>query len=106
MSHKIALDTLDDILKDFGLRRETRGSRVELIGELPSLQATKSDKINLSLIGSIPALANAVAASQIYEARGGQTQTIRVDLSRGHNYLDPDTGMTPTINGQVRARAF
>ena len=46
------------------------------------------------------AVANAVAATQIYEARGGKPQDIEVDLSRGHNYLDADTGMTPTLNGQ------
>jgi hypothetical protein len=46
-------------------------------------------------------LANAVAATQIYEARGGPPQKIQADLRKGHNYIDPDTGMTPTINGQV-----
>jgi hypothetical protein len=53
------------------------------------------------LIGAIPALANAVTATQINEARGGERQTITIDLRRGHNYIDPDIGMTPSINGQV-----
>jgi len=100
LSHSIALDLLDEILDDFGLQRRSNGSNVTFAGEIPALASTKSEKINLSLIGSIPAVANAVAATQIYEARGGKPQDIEVDLSRGHNYLDADTGMTPTLNGQ------
>jgi hypothetical protein len=71
------------------------------LGGIPALPSTKSEKINLSLIGAIPALANAVAATQVYEVRGGKKQTIEIDLRRGHNYIDPDIGMTPSINGQV-----
>jgi hypothetical protein len=97
-SQEIAQNALKEILKDFGL--STGSSRVHFTGEIPSPAATKSHKINLTLIGTTPALANAVAASQIYEARGGQPQQISADLSRGHNYIDPDIGMTPTINGQ------
>jgi hypothetical protein len=101
-SHTAAYQALDTILQDFGLARNASGSDVSFVGEIPSSSTTKSQKINLSLIGTIPALANAVAASQIYEARGGQKQQIQVDLRRGHNYIDPDIGMTPSINGQVR----
>ena len=101
-SHATALDSLDEILAVFGLERRQDGSRIEFLGDIPDVRQTKSENINLSLIGSIPAAANAIAASQIYEFRGGKPQSIEVDLSRGHNYLDPDIGMTPTINGQVR----
>jgi len=100
-SQRIATEALDEILADFGLSRRPNGSPVSFIGEIPALKETKSQKINLSLIGSIPAGANALAATQIYEARGGQPQNIELDLRRGHNYIDPDIGMTPTINGQV-----
>jgi hypothetical protein len=103
-SQRIATQALDEILSDFGLSRRPGGSSVSFIGEIPALKETKSQKINLSLIGSIPAGANALAATQIYEARGGQPQNIELDLRRGHNYIDPDIGMTPTINGQVRTR--
>ena len=71
------------------------------MGGIPALSSTNSENICLSLIGAIPALANAVAATQINEARGGKSQTIEIDLRRGHNYIDPDIGMTPSINGQV-----
>lgn len=96
-----ALAALDTILADFGLEQKPDGSSVRFVGELPAVDKTNSQSINLSLIGSIPALANAVAATQIFEARGGKTQAIEVDLRRGHNYIDPDIGMTPSINGQV-----
>lgn len=96
-----AYKILDAILDDFGLQRNSHGSSVKFVGEVPGFSAKFNDNINLSLIGAIPSLANAVAATQIYEARGGQSQTIEVDLRKAHNYLDPDTGMTPTINGQV-----
>jgi hypothetical protein len=101
-SHVDALDKLDTILTDFGLSRKEHGTSINFVGEIPAVSATSSQKIDLSLIGTIPALANAVAATQIYEARGGASQTIEVDLRRGHNYIDPDIGMTPSINGQVR----
>jgi len=94
-------DSKNRVLTDFGVSRRTDGSSVTFVGEIPALKETKSQKINLSLIGSIPAGANALVATQIYEARGGQPQTIELDLRRGHNYIDPDIGMTPTINGQV-----
>lgn len=41
-----------------------------------------------------------VTAAQIFEAGGGDQQTIEIDLRRGHNYIDPDIGMTPSLNGQ------
>jgi hypothetical protein len=101
-SHAITLQALDTILHDFGVSRKPDGSTISFVGEIPSAAETKSHKINLSLIGTIPSLANAVLATQIYEARGGRRQNIEVDLRRGHNYIDPDIGMTPSINGQVR----
>jgi hypothetical protein len=100
-SHAIALQALDTILQDFSVSRKPDGSTINFVGEIPPASETKSHKINLSLIGTIPSLANAVLATQIYEARGGQRQQIQVDLRRGHNYIDPDIGMTPSINGQV-----
>jgi hypothetical protein len=100
-SHAITLQALDTILHDFGVSRKPDGSTISFVGEIPSAAETKSHKINLSLIGTIPSLANAVLATQIYEARGGRRQNIEVDLRRGHNYIDPDIGMTPSINGQV-----
>lgn len=100
-SHKLALQTLHNILHDFGLSRKSDGSQIRFIGAIPPHSSTHSEKINLSLIGAVPALANAVAATQIYEARGGERQTIEIDLRRGHNYIDPDIGMTPSLNGQV-----
>lgn len=101
----LAMQALDTILNDFGLERKPDGSAVEFVGEIPAVEKTKSQKINLSLIGAIPALANAVAATHIFEARGGERQSIEVDLRRGHNYIDPDIGMTPSINGQVGLKA-
>jgi len=95
------METFDYLLADFGLSRNNAKSTVVLEGEVPAFAETKSHKINLSLIGSFPATANALAAAQIYEARGGKPQKVRVDLTRGHNYVDPDIGMTPSINGQV-----
>jgi len=102
-THEVVFSVLDTVLGDFGLRRKEHGSHVELIGDVPGVQAGVVDqKLSLSLTGTVPALANAIAATQIYEARGGSPQKIQVDLRKGHNYLDPDTGMTPTLNGQVR----
>jgi hypothetical protein len=101
-SHTYTLQKLDTILTDFGLSRKEDGSNVDFVGEIPAASTTSSQKIDLSLIGTIPALANAIAATQIFEARGGEKQSIEVDLRRGHNYIDPDIGMTPSINGQVR----
>lgn len=101
VSRNITLKVLDDVLRDFGLTRNNSKSRVELVGSIPATRETKSEHINMSLTGAVPSLANAIAATQIFEARGGQPQSITVDLQRSHNYLDPDIGMTPTINGQV-----
>lgn len=101
-SCRITLELLDKILKDFGLSHSNGKSTIELQGALPDIEQTKSQNIHMSLIGAIPSLANAVAATQIYEARGGEPQTIAIELQRSHNYLDPDIGMTPTLNGQVR----
>lgn len=101
-SRRITLEVLDEILDDFGISRSNGTSCIDLSGAIPQIQQTKSEHINMSLIGAVPSLANAVAATQIFEARGGQAQTIGVDLRRSHNYLDPNIGVTPTINGQVR----
>lgn len=106
VSRGITLKVLDDVLHDFGLARHNGRSSIDLIGAIPAIQETKSQHVNMSLVGAVPSLANAIAATQIYEARGGQPQTIAIDLQRSHNYLDPDIGMTPTINGQVRDRSM
>ena len=97
------LEVLDTILGDFALHRDSHGSVVDFTGDRPKPSTVKGDKLDLTLIGAVPALANAVAATQIYEARGGRPQKIEVDLRRGHNYIDSDIGTTPTINGQVSA---
>lgn len=102
-AHGRMLEILDTILNDFGLSRSNGSSRIELQGQIPAARETNSEHINMSLVGALPSLANAIAASQIFEARGGKAQTISVNLQRAHNYLDPDIGMTPTINGQVRS---
>lgn len=101
-SSQIAYQTLTDILQDFGVAPPVDGEGPEIVftGAIPPSDLTKSEKINLSLIGTIPSLANAVVAAQIFQARGGARQRIEVDLRRGHNYIDPDIGMTPTLNGQ------
>lgn len=101
LSNAVAFSLLDTILDDFGVQRLSHGSSVEFVGDVPRPNTANNEHINLSLVGAIPPLANAVVATQIYEARGGRPQKIEVDLRRSHNYLDPDTGMTPTINGQV-----
>jgi hypothetical protein len=102
-THEVVFSVLDTVLGEFGLRREEHGCRVELVGDVPGPQGSAlNQKLNLSLTGTVPALANAIAATQIYEARGGCPQKIQVDLRKGQNYLDPDAGMTPTLNGQVR----
>lgn len=96
-----AMKTFDNILHDFGLSQNNGKSVARLHGPIPAAEQTDSQQLNLSLVGSLPSLANALAASQIYELRGGAPQDVSVDGARGHNYLDPDVGMTPTINGQV-----
>jgi len=100
VSQEVTLKLLDTILADFGLARNNGTSTIELEGAIPALQQTKSQHIMMSLVGAIPSLGNAIAATQIFEARGGDPQTIAIDLRKAHNYLDPDIGMTPTINGQ------
>lgn len=100
-SQRITFKVLDDILHDFGLSRKNGKSSIELLGAIPDAQQTNSQHINMSLIGAVPSLANAIVASQIFEARGGEAQSIAIDLQRSHNYLDADIGMTPTINGQA-----
>jgi hypothetical protein len=97
-----ASEALYSILDDFSIPRptSTSGPEVIFIGSTPPPEQTQSQKINLSLIGAIPSLANAVAAAQIFVARGGARQSVSVDLRRGHNYIDPDIGMTPSLNGQ------
>lgn len=103
ISHSTTLRVLDDILNDFSLARSNGESSVELLGCIPESKQTNSQHINMSLIGAVPSLANAIVATQIFEARRGEPQRVTVDLQRSHNYLDPDIGMTPTINGQVSA---
>ena len=103
MSRDITLKILDEILEDFGLDRNNGSSTINLVGSIPDVQQTRSEHINMSLVGAVPSLANAVAATQIFEARSGDTQSIEVDLQRSDNYLDPNIGMTPTINGQVQS---
>ncbi|KAK4498623.1 hypothetical protein PRZ48_011282 [Zasmidium cellare] len=99
-SQRITLELLDTILRDFGISRSNGKSNIEIRGAIPSIEQTKSQHINMSLIGAVPSLADAIIATQIFEARGGDPQTIAIELQRSHNYLDPDIGMTPTINGQ------
>lgn len=100
-SYRITFKALDDILHDFGLTRNNGKSPIELHGAIPDIKQTDSEHMNMTLIGAIPSLANTVAATQIFEARGGDPQKITVELQRAHNYLDPDVGMTPTLNGQA-----
>ena len=97
----LTLRLLDSILDDFGISRADGRSEIRLVGTIPDTQHTNSQHINMTLVGAVPSLANAVVACQIFEARGGEAQSITVDLRRSHNYLDPDIGMTPTINSQV-----
>ncbi|KAF3407124.1 Acetyl-CoA:oxalate CoA-transferase [Talaromyces pinophilus] len=101
-SHSIAAQALSDILHDFNIPHPTdeNGPRIQFIGTIPPPEQTKSEKICFSLVGGIPALACAVTAAQIFEARGGDRQTVEIDLRRGHNYIDPDIGTTPSLNGQ------
>ena len=101
-SQQIVHRTLANILLDFDISAPSagKGPRIVLTGAIPPPTKTRPENINLSLIGTIPSLANAVTAAQIFEARGGASQDVEVDLRRGHNYIDPDIGMTPAINGQ------
>ncbi|OAP63380.1 hypothetical protein AYL99_02607 [Fonsecaea erecta] len=101
-SREIVHRTLEDILADFAVpsSTSTKGPEVVYKGVIPHASQTHSEKINLSLIGTIPSLANAIAAAHIFEARGGLRQCIEVDLRRRHNYIDRDIGMTPALNGQ------
>lgn len=69
------------------LRHLSGMPKVHFVGAIPALSSTKSEKISLFLIGAIPALVNAVTATQINEARGGERRTITIDLRRGHNYI-------------------
>ncbi|PVH87116.1 CoA-transferase family III [Cadophora sp. DSE1049] len=100
MSTDEAYALLDKLLADFGASRENGKSTVKFTNPLPPSSTHQSSKINLSLAGSIPSTACVVLASQIHEARTGQSQTITTDLSRGGSYIDPDEGMTPSLNGQ------
>jgi hypothetical protein len=102
-SQAAAHQSLTDLLKEFDIPAQETGDAgpdVRFEGAIPAPSTTHSQKLNLTLVGSIPALANAVTAAKIFEARGGQRQTVSVDLRRGHNYIDPGVGMTPTVNGQ------
>lgn len=101
-SRQIAEQTLADFLQNFDIfiPKSTGGVDVVFHSALPDPQTTESEKLNLALIGAIPAAANAVTAAEIFRCRGGPGQRVEVDLRRGHNYIDPDIGMTPTLNGQ------
>ncbi|OAA66024.1 CoA-transferase family III domain protein [Cordyceps fumosorosea ARSEF 2679] len=100
-SHRAARSILNILLADFGLSSDDdQETKVMFEGDVPALASTNSQRLLLSLVGAIPAAANALAAARILELRGGPSQTITVDLARGHNYIDPNIGMTPTINGQ------
>ena len=105
LSHDITLKVLDTILQDFGLVRSNGKSEVKLLRSILAIEEINSRYINISLIGAVPSLTNGIAATQMFEARGGEPQTITIDLQRSHNYLDPDIGMTPTVNGQVSVQS-
>ncbi|KAH7400276.1 CoA-transferase family III domain-containing protein [Cadophora sp. MPI-SDFR-AT-0126] len=98
MSTNEAYACLDKLLANFGASRENGKSTI--IFTNPVSPSFHGSKINLSLVGSIPSTACAVLASQIHESRTGQSQIITTDLSRGSSYIDPDEGMTPSLNGQ------
>lgn len=93
-----ALEALGGYLSEFGITLPE--DAVSFIGSIPPPEETHSEKFNLSLVGAIPSVANAVVAAQVFEARGGAPQKVEADLRRGHNYIDPDVGMTPSLNGQ------
>lgn len=93
-----ALKALGGYLSEFGITIPE--DAVSFVGSIPPSEQTHSEKFNLSLIGALPSVANAAVAAQIYEARGGAPQMVEADLRRGHNYIDPDIGMTPSLNGQ------
>lgn len=93
-----AIEALGGYLSEFGIT--ITEDAVSFVGRIPPPEQTHSEKFNLSLIGAVPSVANAAIAAQIYEARGGAPQTVEADLRRGHNYIDPDIGMTPSLNGQ------
>lgn len=97
-SGAIALEALGGYLSEFGITLPE--GAVSFVGGIPPPEQTHSEKFNLSLIGAVPSVANAAVAAQIFEARGGAPQKIEADLRRGHNYIDPDIGMTPSLNGQ------
>lgn len=101
-SHRVARSLLKMLLNDFGMGdNQEICANVVFEGDMPSLASTNSQHLLLSLIGAIPATANALVAAHIVELRGGQGQKVTVDLRRGHNYIDPNIGMIPTINGQA-----
>ena len=99
-SQDLAYSALDDLLADFGLDHSQADSKIQFVNNIPPKAATKSQHINLTLVGAIPSAANALVAARIFEQRGGEPQTITIDLRKSHNYIDPDIGMTPSINGQ------
>lgn len=101
-SSDIALQSLETYVSEFGVALPA--GAVSFVGSIPPPRQTRSEKLNLSLIGTIPSAANAAIAAQIFEARGGSPQTVEADLRRGHNYIDPDIGMTPSLNGQEITR--
>lgn len=101
-SGDIALEALEGFLSEFGITLPE--GAVSFVGSIPPPEQTHSEKLNLSLVGTIPSVANAAVAAQIFEARGGAPQTVEADLRRGHNYIDPDIGMTPSLNGQEITR--
>ncbi|CAK1361730.1 hypothetical protein CB0940_02933 [Cercospora beticola] len=101
-SRQIAEQTLQDVLNDFDIKlpSHVQNFAIDFPYPIPSPEETNSEKLNLSLVGAIPACANAIIAAAIFQARGGAAQRVGIDLRRGHNYIDPDIGMTPSLNRQ------
>ncbi|GIZ46184.1 hypothetical protein CKM354_000932200 [Cercospora kikuchii] len=99
---QIVEQTLQDVLDDFGIKLPSQDQHfgVDFPHPIPPPEETNSEKLNLSLVGAIPACANAIVAAAIFQGRGGGAQRVEIDLRRGHNYIDPDIGMTPSLNGQ------
>lgn len=97
-SRTAALEALEGYLSEFGITLPP--GAVSFVGSTPPPEQTHSEVLNLSLVGAVPPVANAAVAAQIFEARGGAAQVVEADLRRGHNYIDPDVGMTPSLNGQ------
>ncbi|THV78571.1 hypothetical protein D6D29_07569 [Aureobasidium pullulans] len=99
-SQDVAYSALVDLLADFGLDHSQADSRIQFVDNIPPKAATKSQHIKLTLVVAILSAANALVAARIFEQRGGEPHAITIDIRKSHNYIDPDIGMTPSINGQ------